>query len=57
MDIREEWLYLERLMSSRPRSNTTTLEGASFIDEVVEAILEHPLCTSKQLHRLAQSKL
>ena len=53
MDIREEWLYLERLMSSRPRSNTTTLEGASFIDEVVEAILEHPLCTSKQLHRLA----
>ena len=39
---------------SRPTSrDTPTLTGPSFLDEVLEAVLAHPLCASRQLHRLA----
>jgi len=33
--------------------DTPTLKGPSFLDEVLEAILAHPLCEAKALHRLA----
>ena len=35
------------------RQNTATLQGTSFLDEVVDAIVNHPLCGAQQLHRLA----
>ena len=37
--------------SSRPDS--PTLDGTSFLDEVLEAILVHPLCEAQRLHRMA----
>ena len=37
--------------SSRPDS--PTLDGTSFLDEVLEAILAHPLCEAQRLHRMA----
>ena len=37
--------------SSRPDS--PTLDGTSFLDEVLEAILAHPLCERQRLHRMA----
>ena len=53
MDIRVEWFYFEGLMSQpRPEDSPTLLE-TSFLDEVLEAILAHPLHGQRALHRLA----
>jgi len=39
---------------SRPhRQEKPTLTGPSFLDEVLDVLLAHPLCQAKQLHRLA----
>ena len=39
---------------SRPHpQEKPTLTGPSFLDEVLEAVLAHPLCEARQLHRLA----
>lgn len=40
-------------MSRRLKRDTPTLSGPSFLDEVLEAIVAHPLCSSQNLHRLA----
>ena len=39
-------------MSHPPRPKKT-LQGTSFLDEVVDAILAHPLRDAQKLHRLA----
>ena len=39
---------------SRPHpQEKPTLTGPSFLDEVLEVVLAHPLCAARQLHRLA----
>ena len=39
---------------SRPHpQEKPTLTAPSFLDEVLEAVLAHPLCEARQLHRLA----
>ena len=53
MDIRDEWVYLEGLMSHPRRDASPTLLDPSFLDEVLETILAHPLCEQGALHRLA----
>ena len=53
MDIRDEWVYLEGLMSQPQRAASPTLLEPTFLDEVLEAILAHPLCGEGGLHRLA----
>ena len=53
VDIHQEWLYLEGLMRRSSRPDSPTLDGTSFLDEVLEAILVHPLCEAQRLHRMA----
>ena len=52
MDIRDEWVYLEGLMSHPRRDASPTLLDPTFLDEVLETILAHPVRT-RALHRLA----
>ena len=40
-------------MKRTVRTNISTLTGTSFLDEVLERIVSHPLCESGSLHRLA----
>ena len=40
-------------MSQPQREASPTLLEPSFLDEVLEAILTHPLCQEGSLHRLA----
>ena len=40
-------------MKRTVRTNISTLTGTSFLDEVLERIVSHPLCESGALHRLA----
>ena len=53
MDIRVEWFYLEGLMSQPRQEDSPTLLETSFLDEVLETILAHPLHEQRALHRLA----
>ena len=60
MDFHQEWLYLEGLkpvllpsQRQAPKPHPRTLTGTSFLDEVLEAILNDPRFASRQLERLA----
>jgi hypothetical protein len=53
VDIRVEWVYLEGLMSHPRRDASPTLLEPTFLDEVLETILAHPLCEQGALNRLA----
>ena len=60
MDFHQEWLYLEGLkpvpvpsQRQAPKPHPRTLTGTSFLDEVLEAIVNDPRFANRQLERLA----